>query len=91
MWFPGCDSGFGSCLAQKLDAMGFRVFAGCLAPDREGAQLLKKAASDRLRVVAVDVTDEWQVRKALEEVQASIEEGGERHTAINTPIKLSFV
>ena len=57
--------------------MGYQVFAGCLAPDREGAQQLQKASSDRLRVVALDVTDDWQVSKALEVVKENCAEGGE--------------
>lgn len=75
VFITGCDTGFGSSLAQRLDAAGFQVFAGCLAPDREGAQQLKKSSSDRLRIVALDVTDDWQVLKALELVQGSIQEG----------------
>ncbi|PVD37667.1 hypothetical protein C0Q70_00266 [Pomacea canaliculata] len=75
--FSGCDSGFGFSLAQKLDAMGFQVFAGCLAPDREGALQLQKSCSSRLRVVQLDVTDDWHVRNALRLVKDNIVEGGE--------------
>ncbi|ESP03965.1 hypothetical protein LOTGIDRAFT_110173, partial [Lottia gigantea] len=70
--FPGCDSGFGAELSKRLDSLGFTVFAGCLMPDREGAQSLKEACSDRLHIVHMDVTDDWLVRKALEYVKNNI-------------------
>nr|KAG5713568.1 hypothetical protein BaRGS_024616 [Batillaria attramentaria] len=71
----GCDSGFGYSLAQKLDSMGFQVFAGCLMPDREGAQLLQKTSSERMHVIPLDVTDDWQVRKAFNVVKEKCEDG----------------
>ncbi|XP_076072648.1 17-beta-hydroxysteroid dehydrogenase type 6-like [Mytilus galloprovincialis] len=65
----GCDSGFGNKLARRLDAKGFIVFAGCLAPDREGARELKESCSDRLNIVHLDVTDDWKVRGMIAEVK----------------------
>ena len=70
--FKGCDSGFGHSLAERLDAQGYTVFAGCLMPDREGAQGLKKTCSDKLHVVPIDVTDDWQVRGAVKYVKENI-------------------
>ncbi|XP_042888445.1 D-beta-hydroxybutyrate dehydrogenase, mitochondrial-like isoform X2 [Penaeus japonicus] len=65
----GCDSGFGHALAQRLDSLGFRVFAGCLRAHEEGAQRLQFSASSRLHVLQLDITKEEQVNKALQEVK----------------------
>lgn len=54
--------------------MGYHVFAGCLAPDREGAKSLKDAASDRLHIVPIDVTDDFQVLQAVKYVKDHIGE-----------------
>ncbi|KAL8566132.1 hypothetical protein ACOMHN_005108 [Nucella lapillus] len=75
VFITGCDSGFGYSLAHRLDTRGYRVFAGCLAPDREGAEQLKKSCSPNLQVVPLDVTDDWQVQKALKVVKDKCEEG----------------
>ncbi|KAM9114864.1 retinol dehydrogenase 7-like [Pangshura tecta] len=50
----GCDSGFGNLLAKQLDARGLRVLAACLT--QQGAEQLRKAASERLQTVILDVT-----------------------------------
>ena len=34
VFITGCDSGFGHGLACRLDALGFKVFAGCLSPGK---------------------------------------------------------
>ena len=73
----GCDSGFGNDLARRLDADGYHVFAGCLAVDREGARALDAATSSRLRLVPVDVTDDFQVAQAVRVVKENIGENGE--------------
>lgn len=65
----GCDSGFGHKLAKRLDEKGFLVFAGCLAPDREGARQLKETCSKNLTIVQMDVTDDWQVRGVVKAVK----------------------
>lgn len=65
----GCDSGFGHKLAKRLDEKGFQVFAGCLAPDREGARQLKETCSKNLTIVPLDVTDDWQVRGVVKAVK----------------------
>ncbi|KAK0058103.1 17-beta-hydroxysteroid dehydrogenase type 6 [Biomphalaria pfeifferi] len=74
VFITGCDSGFGHELAVRLDRMGYHVFAGCLAPDREGAKSLKDAASDRLHIVPIDVTDDFQVLQAVKYVKDHIGE-----------------
>ena len=40
----GCDSGFGNRLAQRLNQMGFRVYATVLSTDSTGAEQLKAKA-----------------------------------------------
>ncbi|XP_064595490.1 17-beta-hydroxysteroid dehydrogenase type 6-like [Liolophura sinensis] len=68
VFITGCDSGFGHNLAKRLDRLGFTVFAGCLFPDKDGAQSLKRETSDRLQLIPCDVTDDWQVQQALHTV-----------------------
>ncbi|XP_059156838.1 17-beta-hydroxysteroid dehydrogenase type 6-like [Physella acuta] len=72
VFITGCDSGFGRELAERLDRIGYHVFAGCLAPDREGARSLKESTSDRLHIVKVDVTDDFQVEQAVKYVKDNI-------------------
>ncbi|BFZ03133.1 hypothetical protein BsWGS_06172 [Bradybaena similaris] len=72
VFITGCDSGFGHELAERLDKMGYHVFAGCLAPDREGARSLKESTSDRLKIVCIDVTDDFQVSQAVNFVKKNI-------------------
>ncbi|XP_046339272.1 D-beta-hydroxybutyrate dehydrogenase, mitochondrial-like [Haliotis rufescens] len=74
VFITGCDSGFGYNLAVRLDKLGFTVFAGCLMPDREGARQLNEDTSDKLHIVKVDVTDDWQVRGALKYVKENLKE-----------------
>ncbi|XP_071552206.1 D-beta-hydroxybutyrate dehydrogenase, mitochondrial-like [Panulirus ornatus] len=65
----GCDSGFGNTLALHLDKMGFRVFAGCLKADGEGADHLRQEGSSRLHVLQMDVTNQDQLDKAAQHVK----------------------
>jgi len=72
VFITGCDSGFGNDLARRLDKEGYHVFAGCLALEREGARALKAATSDRLKLVSIDVTDDFQVSQAVSFVKENI-------------------
>uniref|UniRef100_A0A0B7BBX8 Uncharacterized protein n=1 Tax=Arion vulgaris TaxID=1028688 RepID=A0A0B7BBX8_9EUPU len=72
VFITGCDSGFGRELAERLDKMGYHVMAGCLAPDREGARSLKESTSERLKIVPLDVTDDFQVSRAVMFVKENI-------------------
>lgn len=65
----GCDTGFGHRLARKLDAYGFVVFAGVLAPDGPGARLLKTTCSHRLEIIELDVTDSKDVAETVQIIQ----------------------
>ena len=65
------STGFGHDLAKRLDALGFRVFAGCLEENGPGARELEKSCSDRLQVLQLNVTKEEQidaVRRNIETV-----------------------
>ncbi|KPP78808.1 hypothetical protein Z043_101670 [Scleropages formosus] len=72
----GCDSGFGFQLAKRLDAMGFWVFAGCLLPKGEGAQLLAGTCSRRLKLIKLDVTKDDDVTQAKMFVQSNLPQKG---------------
>ncbi|KAG7159011.1 D-beta-hydroxybutyrate dehydrogenase-like 5 [Homarus americanus] len=65
----GCDTGFGHALALHLDKMGVRVFACVLKSGGEGAERLRKGGSSRLHVLQMDITNQEEVKKALEDVK----------------------
>ncbi|KAI8514185.1 hypothetical protein Bbelb_085090 [Branchiostoma belcheri] len=71
VFITGCDSGFGFGLAKRLDSLGFTVFAGCLLADSggEGAKKLRAECSSRLSTVQIDVTDDGQVKAAVQQVE----------------------
>lgn len=53
---------------MHLDSLGFKVFAGCLLPEGDGAKRLKESSSDRLHVLPLDVASDDSVREAVEHV-----------------------
>ncbi|CAM5168836.1 unnamed protein product [Eretmochelys imbricata] len=70
----GCDSGFGHLLAKQLDARGLRVLAACLT--QQGAEQLKKATSERLQTVILDVTRTDSVTAATAWVKEQVGDKG---------------
>lgn len=70
----GASTGIGNACALKLDAAGFRVFAG-VRKDAD-AEALRKAASERLTPIRLDVTDATQIAQAAEQVRAAVGEEG---------------
>ena len=58
---------------SRLD-LNSKVFAGCLFPDGEGAKQLLGEASERLRVVEIDVTDDITIQKAFRTVKHQLDE-----------------
>ncbi|MEO5901298.1 MAG: SDR family oxidoreductase [Ilumatobacteraceae bacterium] len=70
----GASTGIGEATARRLDAMGWRVFAG-VRRDEDGERL-RAATSVRLRWVRLDVTDVNQVRAAIEEIGEALGEDG---------------
>ncbi|KAI8510357.1 hypothetical protein Bbelb_112730 [Branchiostoma belcheri] len=77
VFITGCDSGFGFKLAKRLDSLGFTVFAGCLLADSggEGSKKLRAECSSRLSTVQIDVTDDGQVKTAVQQVKDRLPTG----------------
>ncbi|CAH1255171.1 BDH1 [Branchiostoma lanceolatum] len=77
VFITGCDSGFGFRLAKRLDSLGFTVFAGCLLAESggEGSKKLRAECSSRLSAVQIDVTDDGQVRAAVQQVKDRLPTG----------------
>ncbi|XP_075723225.1 serpin B9-like isoform X2 [Rhipicephalus microplus] len=72
----GCDSGIGLRLAQRLHEAGYRVLAGCLSTDSEGARQLSKLRDRQhpVQVLQLDVTSDSSVQRAL--VQGRVHDEG---------------
>ncbi|HEX3240927.1 MAG TPA: SDR family oxidoreductase [Solirubrobacterales bacterium] len=68
----GASTGIGRATALRLDAAGWRVFAGVRR--EEDAQALREAASPSLTPLLIDVTDAEQIAAAAQTVAA--EPGG---------------
>lgn len=66
----GASSGIGEACALRLDALGYRVFAGVRRA--EDAERLKQAGSDRLVPVMLDVTDPATIRAAVGRVSEAL-------------------
>ncbi|XP_078578032.1 retinol dehydrogenase 16-like [Branchiostoma floridae x Branchiostoma japonicum] len=66
----GCDSGFGNLLANRLDQLGLRVFAGCLT--EAGVAELRQSCSERLQPIRMDVSSSDSVQQALLVVKDSV-------------------
>ena len=68
----GASTGIGRATALRLDAAGWRVFAG--VRKEEDATALREAGSERLLPLILDVTDSGQIAAAAARVEA--EAGG---------------
>lgn len=66
----GCDLGVGHLLAQRLDMIGFQVFAACVS--ESGKTRLLQVTSRRVRTLTLDVTKADDARTALDFVRANI-------------------
>ena len=66
----GCSTGIGEACALRLDADGWRVFAG-IRRDEDGARLAARA-SGRLTPVMLDVTDAASIARAAGTVTAEL-------------------
>ncbi|HEU5253654.1 MAG TPA: SDR family oxidoreductase [Solirubrobacterales bacterium] len=69
----GSSTGIGRATALRLDASGWRVFAGVRDP--ADGEALREAASDRLVPVTVDVTEPDQIAAAAARIEAESEGG----------------
>jgi NAD(P)-dependent dehydrogenase (short-subunit alcohol dehydrogenase family) len=70
----GASTGIGRASALRLDAEGWRVFAGVRR--EEDAESLGQAASERLLPLNLDVTDTGQIAAASERITAEVGEAG---------------
>lgn len=71
----GCDTGFGNLLARHLDKLGFCVIAACYT--EKGEDELKKACSERLKTLHLDVTSQDSINKAVTFLTTVVGEKGE--------------
>jgi NAD(P)-dependent dehydrogenase (short-subunit alcohol dehydrogenase family) len=70
----GSSTGIGRSTALRLDAAGWRVFAGVRR--EEDAESLRSEASERLVPAILDVTDQGQIASAAELIEAAVGESG---------------
>lgn len=70
----GASTGIGRATVLRLDAAGWRVFAGVRREEDAGS--LREAGSERLLPLMLDVTDPAQVAAAAERVGAEVGEAG---------------
>ncbi len=69
----GASTGIGRATALRLDAAGWRVFAG--VRKQEDAEALRAAGSERLVPLILDITDAAQIAAAAARVEAESEAG----------------
>lgn len=74
IFVTGASTGIGEAAALHLDRLGYRVFAGVRKAD--DAEKLRRAGSDRLVPIFVDVTDEDMIAKAAAQVSESVGDHG---------------
>ena len=63
-------------MAKYFDRQGFRVFAGCLVSEGDGAKELQSTCSERLKVLQLDITKDEEVESALATVKEDLGDGG---------------
>lgn len=83
LMLSGSDTGIGHALAKYLDSLGFVVFAGVLNKDGPGAEELRRACSQRLSVLQLDITNSTQVQEAYLTVSEKVQNAG---TALFSPV-----
>lgn len=67
----GCDTGFGNMLATRMAKKGYKVFAGCLFPDRENAIELAKR-SERIHVIGMNVGSDQSMQDARKLIEKKL-------------------
>jgi NAD(P)-dependent dehydrogenase (short-subunit alcohol dehydrogenase family) len=70
----GASTGIGAACAERLDALGMRVFAGVRRT--EDGEALQAKTSGRLTPLVLDVTDDAAIAAAAEQVRAATGAGG---------------
>jgi NAD(P)-dependent dehydrogenase (short-subunit alcohol dehydrogenase family) len=66
----GASTGIGRAAALRLDARGWRVFAGVRREEDAGS--LREAGSERLAPLILDVTDAGQIEAAAEQIGEAV-------------------
>ncbi|XP_078085436.1 retinol dehydrogenase 7-like [Mustelus asterias] len=74
VFITGCDTGFGNLLAKQLDKQGFHVIAACFTVN--GAEGLQTDCSSKLKTVELNVTNQDNIQRAVEFVQAQVGDQG---------------
>jgi len=69
----GASTGIGRATALRLDAAGWKVFAG--VRKQEDAEALREAGSERIAPLRLDVTDGEQIAAAAERIGSEAEGG----------------
>jgi NAD(P)-dependent dehydrogenase (short-subunit alcohol dehydrogenase family) len=70
----GASTGIGRACALHIDGLGHRVFAGVRSPS--AAESLRRAASDRLEPVMLDVTDAGAIDVAVASIDSALDGRG---------------
>src|SRR5262249_38184273 len=70
----GASGGIGARCALHLHRLGYLVFAGVRR--KEDGDALRRRASERLRIVFIDVVDATSIAKAAETVEAAVAGAG---------------
>jgi NAD(P)-dependent dehydrogenase (short-subunit alcohol dehydrogenase family) len=85
----GASTGIGRATALRLDAAGFRVFAG-VRRETDG-ESLRGVASERLVPIRLDVTDAAGIEAAAKSVEAALAGAGIRGLVNNAGIAVGAV
>jgi NAD(P)-dependent dehydrogenase (short-subunit alcohol dehydrogenase family) len=89
----GASKGIGRATALCLDSHGFTVIAGVRS--EADAQSLRRSASNRLRTIMLDITDQDQVRNAARAVEEIVGNAGldglVNNAGIAVPAPLEFI
>ena len=70
----GASSGIGAACAQRLDRIGFRVFAG-IRNEKDGQALLQ-ASAGRIAPLLIEVTNEASIKAAADQVARAVGSAG---------------
>lgn len=74
VFITGTSSGIGLATAKRLDAAGWRVFAGVMPG--EDTTALTTGASDRLTILPIDITKPQMINQAAETLSKTVGEAG---------------
>jgi NAD(P)-dependent dehydrogenase (short-subunit alcohol dehydrogenase family) len=85
----GASTGIGRATALRLDAAGFRVFAGVRR--QTDGEALRGVASERLVPIRLDVTDAAGIEAAAKSVEAALAGAGIRGLVNNAGIAIGAV